>query len=87
MLLEARDCSRECLSEDYKQRDQSSLKVPWLGLPFPFFGEHLQFAGRFTISVQAKGYQRFFILFLFFDANNDVSACTACSGDFPKTLL
>lgn len=84
MLLEARDCSRECLSEDNQQHDQSSLKVLWLGLPIPFFGEHLQFAGRFTISVQVKGYQRFFILFLFFEINHDLSACTACSGDFPR---
>ena len=57
--LEARDCSRKCLSEDNAQ--MPSTKKPGCGkcLLFLSFGEHLRLAGRFTITVQAKGYQLF----------------------------
>lgn len=59
-------------------------KIPSLGesLLFLSVGRHLQLAGRFTITVLAKGYQLFCTLFRLDDKTNEVSVYTARSRHF-----
>ena len=77
MPLEARDCSRKCLSEDNEQ--MPSTQKPGYGesLLFLSVGRHLRLAGRFTITVHPKGYQLFCTLFRLDDKTNEVSVYTA----------